>query len=70
MGFQFGKPAAKPLDLSKYWDERTLTARSVTGELEWDARNGVIVRLGQAHGIDTPVNALCSTLLSAVAWKP
>lgn len=38
--------------------------------MEWDARNGVIVRLGRDHGIETPVNALCATLLSAVAWRP
>lgn len=38
--------------------------------MEWDARNGVIARLGRVHGIETPVNALCSTLLSATAWRP
>jgi 2-dehydropantoate 2-reductase len=37
--------------------------------MEWDARNGVIVRLGQVHGIATPVNALAATLLAATAWK-
>ncbi|CAN5200760.1 2-dehydropantoate 2-reductase [soil metagenome] len=38
--------------------------------MEWDARNGVIVRLGRAHGIETPVNGLAATLLAATAWKP
>lgn len=38
--------------------------------MEWDARNGVIARLGRAHGIATPVNGLCATLLSAVGWQP
>lgn len=38
--------------------------------MEWDARNGVIVRLGRAHGIATPVNAMSSTLLAAVGWRP
>ncbi len=38
--------------------------------MEWDTRNGVIVRLGEQHGIKTPVNALCATLLSATAWQP
>lgn len=36
--------------------------------MEWDARNGVIVRLGQIHGIPTPANAMASTLLAATAW--
>lgn len=33
--------------------------------MELDARNGVIVRLGQKHGIATPTNALFVALLSA-----
>ena len=33
--------------------------------MEIDARNGVIVRLGRKHGIDTPMNALLVTLLGA-----
>ncbi|HYI48537.1 MAG TPA: 2-dehydropantoate 2-reductase [Allosphingosinicella sp.] len=32
---------------------------------EYDARNGVIVRLGARHGIATPLNALAVTLLRA-----
>ena len=38
--------------------------------MEWDARNGVIVRLGSQHGIETPVNGWVVTLLSAVGWRP
>lgn len=34
--------------------------------MEWDARNGVIARLGAAHGIATPLNAMAATLLSAI----
>lgn len=34
--------------------------------MEYDARNGVIVRLGKKHGISTPMNALMVTLLEAV----
>lgn len=34
--------------------------------MEIDARNGVIVRLGAAHGIETPANALVVTLLGAL----
>ncbi len=33
--------------------------------MELDARNGVIVRLGQKHGIATPTNALLVALLTA-----
>jgi 2-dehydropantoate 2-reductase len=33
--------------------------------MEYDARNGVIVRLGRKHGIDTPMNQLMVTLLEA-----
>lgn len=32
--------------------------------MEWDARNGVIARLGKKHGIPTPYNQLASELLS------
>ncbi|HTO29553.1 MAG TPA: ketopantoate reductase C-terminal domain-containing protein, partial [Devosia sp.] len=34
-------------------------------QMEVDARNGVIVRLGEKHGISTPMNKLLVTLLGA-----
>ena len=34
--------------------------------MEWDARNGVIARLGAVHGIPTPLNAMAATLLSTM----
>jgi 2-dehydropantoate 2-reductase len=34
--------------------------------MEWDARNGVIARLGAAHGIPTPLNEMAATLLSTM----
>lgn len=34
-------------------------------QLEWDARNGVVCRLGAEHGIATPVSRLVTTLLAA-----
>ena len=37
--------------------------------MEWDARNGVIVRLGHIHDVATPVNAMATTLLAAVGWQ-
>jgi 2-dehydropantoate 2-reductase len=33
--------------------------------MEWDARNGVIVRLGRVHGIATPLNQMAAALLEA-----
>jgi 2-dehydropantoate 2-reductase len=33
--------------------------------MEIDARNGVIVRRGAAHGLATPLNALMADLLQA-----
>lgn len=38
--------------------------------MEWDARNGVIVRLGKKHGIPTPYNDMASNLLSLIEPKP
>lgn len=32
--------------------------------MEWDARNGVIARLGQKHGIPTPYNQMAAQILS------
>ena len=32
--------------------------------MEWDARNGVIARLGEKHGIPTPYNRMAADLLS------
>ena len=37
--------------------------------MEIDARNGVIERLGAAHGIPTPLNAMAVTLLEAIAAR-
>jgi 2-dehydropantoate 2-reductase len=34
--------------------------------LEIDARNGVIVRLGQQHGIATPLNGMAVAILEAI----
>jgi 2-dehydropantoate 2-reductase len=41
--------------------------RLAGNRMEIDARNGVIVRLGQRHGIATPMNGLLVTLLGASA---
>jgi 2-dehydropantoate 2-reductase len=36
-------------------------------ELEWDARNGVICRLGRAHGVPTPVSDVVAALLACAS---
>jgi len=41
--------------------------RAAGRPMELDARNGVIVRKGAAHGIATPANAMIVTLLAAAA---
>jgi 2-dehydropantoate 2-reductase len=46
---------------SMYYDRRDGNA------LEWDARNGVIQRLGRKHGIPTPVSDTIVPLLKAVS---
>jgi 2-dehydropantoate 2-reductase len=39
--------------------------RAAGRPMEVDARNGIIVRMGEKHGIPTPLNALMVTLLEA-----
>lgn len=34
--------------------------------MEWDARNGVVARLGEKHGIATPYNQMAALLLSVI----
>jgi 2-dehydropantoate 2-reductase len=36
-------------------------------ELEWDARNGVVSRMGRAHGVPTPVSDVVSALLACAS---
>ena len=40
--------------------------RMVGREMEWDARNAVIVRKGARHGIEAPVSAALVPLLAAL----
>lgn len=37
--------------------------------MEWDARNGVIVRLGKKHGISTPYNEMAAQILSLIEMR-
>jgi 2-dehydropantoate 2-reductase len=43
-----------------------LADRLAGRRMEWDARNGVIVRKGEEHGIATPMNRMAAALLEAV----
>jgi 2-dehydropantoate 2-reductase len=43
-----------------------LTDRRAGQLLEADARNGAVVRIGERHGIETPLNRAVTALLTAV----
>ena len=55
--------AAMPEDLAS----SILFDREAGRELEWDARNGVVVRLGALHGVPTPVSDVIVPLLAAAS---
>jgi len=42
-----------------------LADRRAGRRTEWDARNGAIVRKGEKHGIETPLNRIAAALLEA-----
>jgi hypothetical protein len=62
VGYRFVRQSRKPVvkDISKYWDPDKLVARSITGELTWDARYGVV------H-VDTPRSQVMVGFLSSQA---
>lgn len=47
-----------------------LTDREANRPLEWSIRNGVIQRLGRAHGIPTPISDVVVPLLAAASDGP
>jgi 2-dehydropantoate 2-reductase len=47
-----------------------LADRQAGRPVEIDARNGVIVRLGQKHGIATPTNSMAVALMEAMVANP
>lgn len=49
---------------SMYYDRRD------GKQLEWDARNGVIIRLGKKYGVPTPISDVLVPLLRALDPKP
>ncbi len=52
VGYRFVDEPRRPIvkNIDRYWDARTLTARSITGELMWNASDGIMT-------IDTPRTA-------------
>jgi 2-dehydropantoate 2-reductase len=46
-----------------------LADREAGRALEWDARNGVVARLGRRHGIPTPVSDVIVPLLAAASGE-
>jgi 2-dehydropantoate 2-reductase len=55
--------AAMPEDLGT----SMLFDREAGRALEWDARNGVVVRLGAQHGLPTPISDILVPLLAAAS---
>lgn len=47
-----------------------LTDREAGRLLEWDIRNGVVLRRGRAHGIPTPISDIIVPLLAAASDGP
>lgn len=47
-----------------------LADREAGRPLEWDIRNGVILRLGKVHGIPTPISEVVVPLLAAASDGP
>jgi 2-dehydropantoate 2-reductase len=47
-----------------------LTDREQHRPMEWDTRNGVIVRKGRAHGLETPISDVLVPLLAAAGDGP
>ncbi|MGA7343177.1 MAG: 2-dehydropantoate 2-reductase [Terracidiphilus sp.] len=47
-----------------------LADRLAGRKMEWNARNGAIVRKGARHGIETPLNRMAAALLEAVEGEP
>ncbi|MDT4998853.1 MAG: 2-dehydropantoate 2-reductase [Mycobacterium sp.] len=47
-----------------------LTDRELGKPMEWDIRNGVIVRKAAEHGLATPISAVLVPLLAAASDGP
>ncbi|MDN4646792.1 ketopantoate reductase C-terminal domain-containing protein [Curtobacterium sp. PsM8] len=47
-----------------------LADRTAGLPLEWDARNGVVQRLGRRHGVPTPLSDVVVPLLAAASDGP
>jgi len=64
VGYRFVEEEREPVvrDISDYWDPENLTARSITGQLTWNAKDGVV-------SIDTPRTAGVIGFLSVAPVK-
>lgn len=58
--------AAKPVDLGS----SILYDRAAGRPLEWEARNGVVRRVGARHGVPTPISDVLVPLLAAASDDP
>jgi 2-dehydropantoate 2-reductase len=58
--------AAMPPDMGS----SILFDRTADRTLEWDARNGVLCRLGARHGVPTPISDVLVPLLAAASDDP
>jgi 2-dehydropantoate 2-reductase len=47
-----------------------LTDRETHRRMEWDLRNGVIIRKARAHGLVTPISDVLVPLLAAASDGP
>ena len=61
-----GAFASHPADMGS----SILADREARRPLEWDIRNGVVMRRGRAHGIPTPISDLVVPLLAAASDGP
>jgi 2-dehydropantoate 2-reductase len=57
---------AAPVDMAT----SMLTDREARRPLEWDIRNGVIIRRARAHGLPTPISDVVVPLLAAASDGP
>jgi hypothetical protein len=64
VGYRFADQPRRPIvrDIGNYWDPQKLLARSITGELTWDGREGVV-------RIDTPRSQAAIGFLSSQAHE-